>query len=76
METVSELIQKMETNFPEEFSRMLPCWASKESKRNHEWQIVPGNKSSRVTLVDVECCHCRMNLASILRFFVGVQDHG
>ena len=76
METVNELIQKVETNFSEEFKSMIPCWASMNPSRKHEWQISLGINSKRITLVDVECCHCRMNLASVLKFFVGAQDHG
>jgi len=76
METVNELIKKAEAAFPEEFKSMIPCWASKNSSRKHEWQISLNINSKRITFVDIECCHCKMNLASVLKFFVGIQDHG
>jgi len=72
MEKVKELIQRAESSFPEEFKRMIPCWASKD----HEWKIAYGVNSTMVTFLDIECCHCKMNLASVLKFFVGAQDHG
>jgi hypothetical protein len=76
METVNELIQRVKTTFPEEYSRMIPCWSPNRPDGKHEWQISPGTNSKRVTIVDVECCHCRMTLANVLKFFVGTQDHG
>lgn len=72
MKKLEEILFLAQKNFPQEFKAIIHCHKSD----NHVWFIDPSAEQKDIRLVDVECENCKRNLAILLRFFSGIQDHG